>query len=211
MIRSLQIADPDHAIRLNGHIHFDFSPGLNIVVGANGAGKSTLLNLFLSKEGQFANFDADGPTEIKSHSSANRLEESKSEFGSLPALLTLRRLRSSTGQHLRVFLRALTKETGQAGGRRLIVIDEPEMSLDMTEIMLFIGNLRRLVDQGDQAIIATHSPLLMTLPGAHYLELTHGWLDRSREIINALQTPDQLARISDLAVTRDKPKTCSRD
>lgn len=33
-------------------------------------------------------------------------------------------------------------------------------------------NMKRLVDNGSQFIIATHSPILMAFPGAEVLELT---------------------------------------
>lgn len=57
----------------------------------------------------------------------------------------------------------------------LLFFDEPESALSPQRQLSLLALLKRAVDQGDtQVIIATHSPVLMTFPGATLLSLDHG-------------------------------------
>lgn len=58
------------------------------------------------------------------------------------------------------------------GGNGLYILDEPEAALSPNRLMRLLCNSKRLVDHNSQFIIATHSPILMTFPGADVLELT---------------------------------------
>ncbi len=58
------------------------------------------------------------------------------------------------------------------GGQGLYILDEPEAALSPTRLMTLMVNLQRLVRQQSQFIIATHSPILMTFPGAEIFEIT---------------------------------------
>lgn len=60
----------------------------------------------------------------------------------------------------------------------LLFLDEPESALSPQRQLTLLALLKRAVDAGDtQAIIATHSPILMTLPGASILELDGGTIE----------------------------------
>lgn len=54
--------------------------------------------------------------------------------------------------------------------RGLYLIDEPEAALSPQRQLAFISLLKRTVAAGAQLIIATHSPLLLALPGARLLQ-----------------------------------------
>lgn len=54
---------------------------------------------------------------------------------------------------------------------RFSVLDEPEAALSFTGQLALVHALLRGVDAGAQFIVATHSPLLMALPGARIHEL----------------------------------------
>ena len=51
-------------------------------------------------------------------------------------------------------------------GRGLYLLDEPEAALSPTRLLTLMAQIRLLVRQDSQFIIATHSPILMAFPGA---------------------------------------------
>ncbi|MFF2910990.1 AAA family ATPase [Paenibacillus sp. NPDC057934] len=52
------------------------------------------------------------------------------------------------------------------GGRGLYILDEPEAALSPVRQMSLIARMHELVKRNSQFIIATHSPILMSYPGA---------------------------------------------
>ncbi len=57
------------------------------------------------------------------------------------------------------------------GGDGLYILDEPEAALSPMKLMRLMCRINELVMQRSQFIIATHSPILMTFPGAETYEL----------------------------------------
>jgi predicted ATPase len=53
----------------------------------------------------------------------------------------------------------------------LYLMDEPETPLSPTSQLALIALIQQAVDRGSQFIIATHSPILMALPGAEILDI----------------------------------------
>lgn len=51
-------------------------------------------------------------------------------------------------------------------GRGIYLLDEPESALSPMRIMTLIVEMNELIKKGSQFIICTHSPILMTFPGA---------------------------------------------
>lgn len=51
-------------------------------------------------------------------------------------------------------------------GNGLYLLDEPEAALSPTRQMTLLAHIAQLAGQGSQFIIATHSPILLALPGA---------------------------------------------
>lgn len=62
-------------------------------------------------------------------------------------------------------------------GQGLYFLDEPEVALSPMRQMTLIGEIDRLVREGSQFIIATHSPMLMAFPGAQVLEITENGIE----------------------------------
>lgn len=58
------------------------------------------------------------------------------------------------------------------GGNGLYILDEPEAALSPMRLMRLMYRMKELVEQNSQFIISTHSPILMTFPGAEILEIT---------------------------------------
>jgi predicted ATPase len=51
------------------------------------------------------------------------------------------------------------------------LLDEPESALSFTGCLALVGHLHAIVAGGAQVIVATHSPVVASLPGARILEL----------------------------------------
>ena len=57
------------------------------------------------------------------------------------------------------------------GGNGVYILDEPEAALSPMRLMTLLAEMNRLVQSNSQLIIATHSPILMTFPGAQILQI----------------------------------------
>ena len=58
-------------------------------------------------------------------------------------------------------------------GNGLYILDEPEAALSPLRQMTLLAEIRRLAGEEDsQFLIATHSPILITYPGADIFEIT---------------------------------------
>jgi predicted ATPase len=60
------------------------------------------------------------------------------------------------------------------GGQGIYILDEPEAALSPLRQMSLLVRMHELVEQNSQFIIATHSPILMSYPGAEILLLEGG-------------------------------------
>jgi len=79
----------------------------------------------------------------------------------------------SHGEAFLTFLESRTTERG------LFLLDEPEAALSFTSCLRLLSLLRLLVRQGNQVVLATHSPVLAALPGAQILEFSDAGIVRS--------------------------------
>ncbi len=57
------------------------------------------------------------------------------------------------------------------GPEGLYVLDEPEAALSVTGALAFLGVVARAAAAGAQFVVATHSPILLALPGARVYEV----------------------------------------
>ena len=64
------------------------------------------------------------------------------------------------------------------GGEGLYILDEPEAALSPQRQLALLCEIKRLVDDRSQFIIATHSPILIAYPGAAVLELSERGIER---------------------------------
>ncbi|MDD2956601.1 MAG: AAA family ATPase [Oscillospiraceae bacterium] len=199
---------------LKGLDRVDFSAPVTFFAGENGAGKSTLLEalavaLGLNPEGGSLNylFSTRG-----THSSlgehlrlirgsrrprsgfflraesfynvATKLEEYDGGLGDLLEQYGGSLHKKSHGES---FL-ALVQNRFKTG---IYLLDEPEAALSPTRQLALLCEMERLVKNGSQLIVATHSPLLMAFPGAEIL-----WLDENGV------TPKQWRETENYLVTR---------
>ncbi len=74
----------------------------------------------------------------------------------------------ATRSHGESFLAVLRHRFGEVG---VYFMDEPEAALSVRSCLALIALLDEMRAEGSQVIVATHSPLLVALPGAALLEL----------------------------------------
>lgn len=65
------------------------------------------------------------------------------------------------------------------GGHGLYILDEPEAALSPMRLLSLMATVRELTEKDSQFIIATHSPILMTYPGAQILSLTENGVEET--------------------------------
>jgi predicted ATPase len=167
----------------------ELPPGLTVLVGENGTGKSTVMEILA---------EACGLNPQGGSVQAKLFQTRGSEPG-LGAQLIVERgavrphwsyflradtmhglytyLENNPGQrqerfhelsHGEGFLEILRTRVNQPG---LYLMDEPDAPLSFTASLGLVALLHDLVQAGSQAIVATHSPLVAAVPGAHILEL----------------------------------------
>ena len=64
-------------------------------------------------------------------------------------------------------------------GQGLYILDEPEAALSPMRLLTLLTHIDRLVKNGSQLIIATHSPILMAYPDGEILSFTQGGIEKT--------------------------------
>ena len=191
----------------------EISPGITFLVGENGSGKSTLVEAFASiypRGGHATSF----ARVVGPEPSA---EDSGLSFHLRPKL---NKLASPAGFFLRAeamhgFLGDVDATPGEArswGGEKMqershgesflavlrhrfdekgvYFLDEPEAALSFHSCLGLVSLLDTMRREGSQVIVATHSPLLVSLPGATLLQL-------GEDGIAKVESYDELALVKD--------------
>ncbi|MFV8380771.1 AAA family ATPase [Corynebacterium hindlerae] len=178
------------ALRAHGALRF--TTPITFIVGENGSGKSTLLEAIAVSLG----FSPEGGSRNMNFSGVDAVSE-------LHRYLTVTRPRNPRdGYFVRAesMYRAYTyldkindgrqplmhpNSHGEATmelvrhrfhGSGLFLMDEPESGLSFDTSVELAGKIEKLAAQGAQFIIATHSPILLGIPGAQILEITENGL-----------------------------------
>ncbi|MEV1291641.1 AAA family ATPase [Pseudonocardia sp. NPDC049635] len=189
-------------------------PGVTFLVGENGSGKSTLVEglavaLGLNPEGGSKSFafatrasESDlgrylrvtrrpGRERTSFFLRAESYYNVASEVERLDKIQPLLPAYGGSGHersHGESFLALLTHRFGPRG---LYLLDEPEAALSLTGALAVLQRIADLTAQGSQFVVATHSPVLLALPGARILELTD---DGLRAVSYDDATPVSLTR-----------------
>ena len=77
------------------------------------------------------------------------------------------------------------KKTSKTLGKRTILLDEPERSLDIPRQVRTWGTIKRV--GRFQMIIATHSPFALWIEGAKYIDIVDGYLEECREAMKSIK------------------------
>lgn len=176
-----------------------FTAPVTILVGENGVGKSTLIEavavgMGFNAEGGTRNFSfatmethsalyryvgfVRGPYRPRDgfflraesfYNVASYIEELDQIPGMAPKIISSYGGKSLHNQsHGESFL-ALMRS--RFGGKGFYIMDEPEAALSPASQMELLAHIHRLAEQGSQVVLATHSPMLMTYPGACLLQI----------------------------------------
>jgi predicted ATPase len=176
----------------------DIPGGVSFLIGENGSGKSTLVEAMAERYPRtgfvspFVTATGPGPSEedsplrwhiravtAKGASPAGfflRAESMQPYLAGVDADETQRRVWGddpmSTRSHGESFLAVLRVRFADVG---VYFMDEPEAALSFRSCLGLLALLDVLRREGSQVVVATHSPLLTSLPGAALLELgDHG-------------------------------------
>lgn len=181
---------------LAGEFELKLGSAVTIIIGENGSGKSTLIEAIA----QAAGFSAQGGSQHhqtgvaetgNALTSALRLSwlpkvnrgfffraesffnfQSYIDHAHIESGLPAPRMHERS--HGEAFLQAF-EERLHAPDRAIYILDEPEVALSPQRQLAFLRILREWQLSGQvQAIIATHSPILMSLPDAALLSLDGG-------------------------------------
>lgn len=165
--------------------------GANFLVGENGSGKSTLVEAIavaagFNPEGGSQNFRF--ATRASESSLGSHLDlrwgASKPRTGfflraesyyNVASEIEARDLLEFYGDisphersHGESFLDLVVHRFGPHG---LYLLDEPEAALSVEGCLALLSRMAELVEQGSQFVVATHSPILLALPGATIIEI----------------------------------------
>jgi len=172
----------------------ELPPGITILVGENGSGKSTVVELLAEAYGlnpQGGSILASSlPARVRETEpgAGDRLFVERGPGGraawayflradTMHSLYTFLEENRSTRRpperlhelsHGQGFLEILRTRVNQRG---FYLMDEPDSPLSFVASLSLVGLLHDLAREGSQAIVATHSPIVAAVPGAHVLEL----------------------------------------
>lgn len=179
-----------------------FDTPVTFFVGENGTGKSTLIEAIavssgFSAEGGTKNYNytsidstsslTDHITLIRSfrrekygyflraesfYTTANYADTGTTNLGGDPYPILFDGKRIHEQSHGEAFL-AIAREFRPG----LFIFDEPESALSPKRLFVLMSEIQRLVGNGSQFIIATHSPILLALPDAKIYQLSKGGVD----------------------------------
>lgn len=221
-------------VRALAHRRLEFTAPITVITGENGVGKSTLVEALavgmrLNPEGgsRHANYGSISESVSPLHKSLTLTRSRNPEdafflrgesFYNIagyyerlgppprgPAINNL--LHMSHGQSLM----ALVERRFHGDG--LFILDEPEAGLSMLRQLELMGKLYHLATEGSQIIMATHSPVLMAVPGAQILEISAEGIQRqdfdSTEAVRAarefIADPEEIAAFLTEEHTEEQP------
>jgi predicted ATPase len=178
----------------------ELDPHVTLLCGANASGKSTLIEAIavaaeLNPEGGSRNFSFETRGSHSQLGDLMRLERgarrprtefflrAESFFNVASEIETIDRetasyppLIASYGgvslheqSHGQSFIALLVHRFGPDG---LYILDEPEAALSPQGQLAMIARMHELVAAGSQFVVATHSPILLSFPGARIYELS---------------------------------------
>lgn len=167
-----------------------FERPVTVLAGENGTGKSTLIEALAA----LAGFGADGGTRDhrtgpEGHGGAALAACLRASW--LPKVTAGWFFRAETFHPLARYLDDIGSPSGglldlshgegffrlmseRLSGRGLFLLDEPESALSVASQARLLAVIADLSARGEaQVVMATHSPILMAVPGAEVIEVTH--------------------------------------
>lgn len=167
---------------------------VTFLVGENGAGKSTILEAVAIALGFSAEGGSKHIAQLRTVDSASGLHESLRLAMSYKAPRDGYFLRAESLFNVATHMDALGSKapsmhgrshgeaflgllTGTFRGQGLYLLDEPEAALSPQRQLAALCAIHRLVQDGSQFIIATHSPILMAYPDSKILHFSQAGIE----------------------------------
>ena len=177
--------------------------GVTFLVGENGSGKSTIVEAVamafgMSPEGGSTQGHHSTRASESSLSKALRLQRGlgSPRWGFFLRAETMHGWYTYSEEHDGPSFHELSHgesflemlRTRRFEGEGFFVMDEPEAGLSFSAQLALVGTLAQLAGQrGTQVLVATHSPILTSLPGARILELDEdGFHERTWEQLDVV-------------------------
>lgn len=166
----------------------DVGPGATFFVGENGSGKSTLVEAVairagLNPEGGSGNLTFQTrPSESDLHRSIELVWDRRPSaafflraetfYNTATAYENVQMGGFHERSHGESFIDAFCAPEALVRPGAFVVLDEPESALSVTGQLKLMRAMHDLVATGSQFLVATHSPILLTFPGAVIYELS---------------------------------------
>ena len=170
----------------------ELGPGVTVLVGENGSGKSTVVEMLAEAYG----LNPQGGSILAPAARVRPTEPGAGELLTVERGIGWRSawayfLRADTMHSLYTYLEEhrgsrtpperfheLSHGQGfleilrtRVGKRGFYLMDEPDAPLSFVSCLSLVALLHELAEAGSQAVIASHSPVVASVPGAHILEL----------------------------------------
>jgi len=163
----------NHASKVKRYKQFNFSDGLNFIIGPNGYGKTTLLSALSGCSNcNIDNHDTANVYFVSTERINPNLGDGSSQ-GIIEMILKIRAKFSSHGQITKLsLLNQIPKKAN------CLLIDEPETAQDDDNIILLRNGFIELAKK-IQIVIATHEPILYYGTDANIIELRKNYMEHS--------------------------------
>jgi predicted ATPase len=169
---------------------FNFKPKqLNLLVGDQGAGKSMFISACTNHADETLKVNADKGTEFISFNSEKDPLRKKdpNPNSSYEIQRSIQERFISHGEALLPYLLGLE----EVEGIKVIFLDEPEASLSLRSQYEVVELIKKLLDKGDQLIIATHSTLLMEAFPDNIYSMEHRRWMKYKNFLKSQKSPDK--------------------
>ena len=202
MILKTTILDREVANKIkSGQGEFEFSSGVNILVGNNGSGKSTLMRTIIDEFNRIKDKTSDRKKldlianldrEVMLYSPEQIL---KSMVDNTADSTTINTISQSQGELLRLYLKSILPVDGNA----IVFMDEPETGLSQQAIVTLCEEIRQ--KKNTQFIIASHNIFFWLHLGANIISL-----DQDKDYVkNSLLVLDSMVSSKLKEISKDKP------
>lgn len=202
-IRSIQVSDRADVDRsgypwtvpcLRDFEYLEFDPRITYFVGENGSGKSTLIEALAVKLGM----PAEGGSkqhQVKTHDTHSGLHEGlilarsdypadtfflrAESFYNVATYLTIEGASRFHSLHECSHGEGFISMISKLNPEGLYLFDEPESALSPQRQLEFILRISELLKEECQVVIATHSPIILAIPGATIYQLSERGIERT--------------------------------